>query len=383
MAEKKFLMGAEALGRAARAAGAKAMYGYPITPSSEILHFWSKEAGSEQGKKDDLVFLQAEDEIGASFMLVGGVLAGVKSFTATGGPGHVLMQDAFSMAEAMRLPVVAYLNQRGGPSTSTVIYSQSEVNLACFGGNGNGYRIVYAPSTLQEMYDYGIKVFNIAWKYRFPTFLLGDGYLAKMMGEVEVYEPSEKGITMEPTEAYMLETNRTRPMESMMPSPEYHARKAADGTIFDCYRNCLNMEEETLAVNTEIKAAWDKMAPEIIEFQEFGDRSADTLIVATGIVAASARTAIAKLKEQGINARLFRPITLRPFPVDALRKSSQGASRIIVAESALGQMSKFVRDALYGHSQVPVMEYGRPSIGITPTELVSLVKGEIAFTSPI
>ena len=204
-----------------------------------------------------------------------------------------------------------------------------------------------------------------------------------MIGEVEVYSPEERGITMEPTEAYMLETKRSRPMEEIMPSPEYHARKSADGTIYDCYRNCLNLEEETLAVNMEIKAAWDKMAPEIIEFEEFGDADAETLIVAHGIVAASARSAIGKLKEQGIRARLFRPITLRPFPADALRKAAKGAHRIIVPESALGQMSKFVRDALYGHSQVPVLEYGRPSIGITPSEIVSVVRGETAFTSAI
>ncbi|HTM68449.1 MAG TPA: transketolase C-terminal domain-containing protein [Candidatus Binatia bacterium] len=375
MAEKKFLMGNEALGRAALAAGAKAMYGYPITPTSEVLHFWSKEACQDAGKKKGLIFLQAEDEIGASFMLIGGVLAGVRSFTATGGPGHVLMQDAFSMAEAMRLPVVAYLNQRGGPSTSTVIYSQSEVNLACYGGNGNGYRIVYSPSTLQEMYDYGIKVFNIAWKYRFPTFLLGDGYLAKMMGEVELYSPEERGMKMEPTEAYMLEKERTRPLEGIVPSPELHVRKGADGTSYDCYRNCLNMEEETLAVNMEIKDAWDKVAPEIIEHQEYGDPNAEILIVAHGIVAAAAKAAIDKLKAKGINARLFRPITLRPFPDEALRRSALGARRIFIPESALRQLARFVRDALYGSVSCPIVEYGRPSIGITPNELVDLVAG--------
>lgn len=378
MAEKKFLMGNEALGRAARAAGAKAMYGYPITPSSEILHFWSKEACGEQGKKDGLIFLQAEDEIGASFMLVGGVLAGVRSFTASGGPGHVLMQDAFSMAEAMRLPLVAYLNQRGGPSTSTVIYSQSEVNLACFGGNGNGYRIVYSPATLQELYDYGIKVFNIAWKYRFPTFLLGDGYLAKMMGEVEIYSPEERGIEMEKTEAYMLEENRTRPLEEIMPSPELHIRKGPDGASYDCYRNCLNLEEETLAVNMEIKAAWDEVADEIIEYEEYGDEDADLLVVAHGIVAASARAAIGRLKEQGISARLFRPITLRPFPETALRAAAQGAKRIFIPESAINQLARFVKDALYGHASAPITEYGRPSMGIVPNEIVELVKKQAA-----
>jgi 2-oxoglutarate ferredoxin oxidoreductase subunit alpha len=374
MAEKKFLMGNEALGRAARAAGARAMYGYPITPTSEVLHFWAKEACSEQGKKDDLIFLQAEDETAAGFMLLGGVLAGTRSFTATAGPGHVLFQDAFSMAEAMRLPVVAYINQRGGPSTSTVIYSQSEVNLACFGGNGNGYRIVYAPATLQEMYDYGIKVFNTAWKYRFPTFLLGDGYLGKMMAEVELYDPAEKGIEMVPTEAYMLEKDRKRPLSAVVPSPEIHIRYDAEGREYACLRNCLNLEEETLAVNMEIKEAWDKVAPEIVEHDEYGADDAETVIVAYGIVAAAARTAIDQLAKEGIKVRLFRPITLRPFPDEALAASANKAKRVIVAESALDQLARFVRNALYGRSTTPVHGYFRPSMGITPNELVEVVK---------
>src|SRR5512142_157598 len=373
MSEKKFLMGNEVLGRAALAAGAKAMYGYPITPTSEILHFWSKEACGDKGKKDGLIFLQAEDETAASFMLIGGVLAGVRSFTATGGPGHVLMQDGFSMAEAMRLPIVAYIGQRGGPSTSTVIYSQSERTLACFGGNGNASRLVYSPSGLQELFAYGIKVFDTAWKYRFPTFLLSDGYMNKMMGEVELYEPAEKGVEVAPTEAYMLEKKRTRPLSEIVPSPELHVRKAADGTDYDCFRNCLNLEEETLAVNMEIKAAWDKVAPEIEEHAEYGDPEADLLIVAHGIVSAAARSAIDKLKASGIRARLFRPITLRPFPGDALRRAAKGARKIIVAESAINQLARFVRDELYGHASAPIVEHFRPSMGITPKELVDLV----------
>jgi len=87
MRSKQFLMGNEVLARAARAAGALGLYGYPITPGSEILLWWAKEAGSERGKKDGLVFVQAEDEIGASFMLLGAVMAGQKAFTVTAGPG--------------------------------------------------------------------------------------------------------------------------------------------------------------------------------------------------------------------------------------------------------------------------------------------------------
>ena len=105
----------------------------------------------------------------AGFAMIGAILVGKKAFTATAGPGNILAQDAFAMAENMRLPTVAFIMQRGGPSTGTVIYSQQELNLTCFGGNGEGLRIVYSASGIQDLYDYTIKSFNAAWKYRFPT----------------------------------------------------------------------------------------------------------------------------------------------------------------------------------------------------------------------
>ncbi len=366
---KRFLMGNEILALAARAAGAEGMYGYPITPGSEILLWWAKEAGTEQGKRDGLVFVQAEDEIGASFMLLGSVLSGKKSFTVTAGPGNVLMQDAFSMCEAMRLPVVAYINQRGGPSTSTVIYSQSEVNLTAFGGNGNGYRIVYAPGNLQELYDYGIKAFNTAWKYRFPTFVLADGYQAKMMGEVDIYDPQTRGIERESTERYLLEEKRERPIDQVVPTPEVHIRNQ-DGVEYSCYRNCLNLEEETLRVNTEIKEAWDKVAYEIEEHETYGEARAEILIVAFGIVGAAAKQAVDQTTGA---ARLFRPITLRPFPRKAIRAAAKGAKRIIVAESAIGQLSRLVKEELYGVTDTPMIEHHRPSIGISVEEIMRLI----------
>lgn len=371
MAEKHFLMGNEVLARAARAAGAKGFYGYPITPGSEIMQWWAEEAGSEAGKKDGLVFLQAEDEIGASFMLLGATLAGQRCFTTTAGPGHVLMQDAFSMAEAMRTPIVAFINQRGGPSTSTVIYSQSEVTLAAFGGNGNGYRIVYSTSTIQDLYDYALKAFDTAWRYRFPTFLLGDGYQAKQMAEVELYDPAERGLSLAPTERYLLEETRERPISAVVPSPEVSLR-VVDGVEYSCYRNCLNMEEETLAVNMEIKEAWDKVRHGIEEHETYGDPKAPTLIVAHGIVAAAAKRAVDDSKG---SARLFRPITLNPFPADALVQAAKGAERILVPESAIDQLARLVRSNLYGHVSAPVMPYERPSIAITVEELRDLIRG--------
>ncbi len=97
------------------------------------------------------------------------------------------------------------------------------------------------------------------------------------------------------------------------------------------------------------------------------------MIVASGIVAASVKTAIKMLAEKGIKVRLFRPITLRPFPESALRKAAANARRIIVAESAINQLARFVKETLYGHSMTPINEYSRPSIGITPNEIVDVV----------
>lgn len=173
---KMFLTGNEVLAYAANSAEAEFMYGYPITPQNEIMHTWCKLL-----PKTGAGFLQTEDEISAGFSTIGGILAGKRAFTATAGPGNVIMQDAQSMAEMMRIPFVCAVMQRGGPSTATVIYAQQETRLTCFGGNGEGFRIVYSTAGHQDLYDYMIKAFNTAWKYRFPTYVLADGYQGKIM----------------------------------------------------------------------------------------------------------------------------------------------------------------------------------------------------------
>ena len=132
--QRFFMTGNEVIAWAAIAAKADIMYGYPITPQNEIMHYWTRLA-PKHGKK----FLQTEDEISAGFTTVGGVLAGLKAFTGTAGPGNVLMQESATMAEMMRIPIVYFIQQRGGPSTATVIYAQQETTLTCFGGNGEGH----------------------------------------------------------------------------------------------------------------------------------------------------------------------------------------------------------------------------------------------------
>ncbi|MDD4048019.1 MAG: transketolase C-terminal domain-containing protein [Clostridia bacterium] len=352
--KRVFMTGNEVVAWAALAAEADIMYGYPITPQNEIMHYWTRLA-----PKYDKKFLQTEDEISAGFTTCGGVLSGKRAFTATAGPGNTLMQEALSMAEMMRIPTVVVVQQRGGPSTATVIYSQQEVTLTCFGGNGEGLRIVYSTSSHQELFDYTIKAFNIAWKYRFPTFVLGDGYQAKMREPLYIYDPEEKGILME----------KTYPFLGLEGTPGIDREPVH-------LRNTYNTEEELYEVVTELVEAYNKMATEVVEYQTFETEDVEIVIIAHGIVSRSAQAAVKTLRNEGIKAGHFRPITLRPFPEEALKKVVKGAKKIIVVESAQGQLLRMVKEAIYGET-VPVETYLRPGQAITGEEVTEFIKKSI------
>lgn len=347
-----FMTGNEVCAWAAIAAEADIMYGYPITPQTDIMQYWTRLA-PKFGRK----FLQTEDEISAGFTTIGGVLAGKRAFSATTGPGNVLFQEPMSMAEMMRIPTVVILPQRGGPSTATVIYSQQEVTLTAFGGNGEGFRVVYSTAGHQDLYDYTIKAFNTAWRYRFPTFVLGDGYQAKMREPVTIYDPAERGIKMVKTE----------PLVGLSGTPGVD-RPA------EYLRNTYNTEEELLEVVLAIAEDFEKAAPEIIEWQDFDtEREMDVLILAHGVVSRSAQGALPLLAEAGIRAGHFRPITLRPMPEEQMRRAAVKAKRILVVESAYGQFLKLVQQTLYGLDR-PIDTLLRPGAGVTAEEIVEHIK---------
>ncbi len=357
---KELLTGNEIIVKAALAAGAEIMFGYPITPTTEIMSEWAKI--SEKNKEDKIKLLQAEDEMAAGFGLIGGVLAGKKCFTATSGPGNILIQDPMSMAEAMRLPTVTFIMQRGGPSTGTVIYSQQEVNLTCHGGNGEGLRIVYAPATLQELYDLSIAAFNTAWRRRFPTFVLGDGYLAKMQGEVDIWDPKTKKVKLTPAKSYLGEGKDTDLIKQIQPRGSFVIKDN-----FVNLRNCYNLEEEIFTVNQEIKKAFDAAASKVSQYETYNCEKAENLVFAFGIVAAAAKQALAN-SECG----LFRPITLNPFPISQARVCAQKAKKIYILESSLGQFASMVKENLYGLT-VPIEECGKPGLGFTPEEIRKII----------
>ncbi|HSA06282.1 MAG TPA: transketolase C-terminal domain-containing protein [Candidatus Gastranaerophilales bacterium] len=348
---KLFMTGNEVIAYAAVAAGAEFMYGYPITPQNEIMHTWCKLL-----PKTEAGFLQTEDEISAGFSTIGGILAGKKAFTATAGPGNVIMQDAMSMAEMMRIPFVCAVMQRGGPSTATVIYAQQEVTLTCFGGNGEGHRIVYSTAGHQDLYDYTIKAFNTAWKYKFPTFMLADGYQGKMREPFTAYDPESRGIKMLPATPSL----RGPGIAGVDRKPVH-------------MRNTFNMEEELMEVLDSYEEEFNRIAPEIEEYEEYKADDAEILIIAHGIVARSARTAIDELREKGIKAGLYRPITLRPLAVQPLRKAVQRAKKLLFTESANGQMARICLEKMYGLT-TPYETLYKMGVGVTGDDLVQKVQ---------
>lgn len=338
---KEFVSGNVAAFKGAIAAGARAMFGYPITPSTEILQSWSEAAD----KNDHLVFLQTEDETAAGFCLNGAVLQGVKSFTATAGPGTVLMQDGLSMAENLRLPTVTIVMQRGGPSTGTVNYSQQETLLTCFGGNGEGLRIVYSAGTPQEMYDFTIKAFDSAWRYRFPTILLGDGYIGKQMSLVDLKAP------LNPIKSENLLSGKN-------------------------IRNCYSSEDEFADYLKQNILAFEKAAPRISEFHVFGKNSAENLIVAHGSTYFTVKEAIESIDPQGKHYQIFRPITLRPFPGDDLNRHLKNKRQLWFFESSYGQMQMIAKSEIdFSQFRGKIQTDFRPAKSFLIEDIIETIRG--------
>lgn len=306
-----FISGNEACVKGAIAAGARGMFGYPITPSTEILAGWAAAADRDP----DLKFLQTEDETAAGFVLNGAVLEGLKSFTATSGPGTVLMQDPLSMAENLRIPTVTVVMQRGGPSTGQVNYSGQEVTLACYGGNGEGLRIVYSAGSPQEMYDFVIKAFNTAWRYKWPTLVLGDGYIGKQKTLVSLKNPINS----------------------------ISSQNLLNGKNL---KNCYSSEEEFAKYLNHNISEYQKIEDKVSEASVSGNKSAKFLVVAHGSTFYNVKQAIDQLGKKNNNFQLFRPITLRPFAKQILNSNLKNKKKIIILESSHGQLARIVKDNL-------------------------------------
>ncbi len=376
MAEKKIklMQGNEACVEGAIAAGMKFYAGYPITPSTEIAELSATILPKVGGK-----FIQMEDEIASISAIIGASLTGVKSMTATSGPGFSLKQEGIGYAVISEVPCVIVNVQRGGPSTGLPTSpAQGDIMQARWGTHGEHSIIALYPSTVKEIYTTTIKAFNLAEKYRTPVILLMDEVIAHMREKVEVPEANEieicnrKKPSVEPEEylPYEIKEGDIVPeMASFGEGYRFHVTGLVHSeTGFPTSNPALS---ENL-VNRLVNKIEDNV-DDIVEYEEYMLDDAEEVIIAYGATARSAKSAIDALREEGVKIGLFRPITIWPVAQKQIEAIAKKVKRISVIEMNMGQY--YLEISRIANQFTKVDKYGRINGElITPEEIVSFIK---------
>lgn len=346
MAEKVLMKGNEAMAEAAITAGCRHYFGYPITPQTEVAAYMAKRMPKIGG-----TFLQAESEVAAINMVIGAASAGVKVMTSSSSPGISLKQEGISYLAGCELPALVVNVQRGGPGLGGIQPSQSDYFQACKGGgHGDYHLIVLAPATVQEMYDLTFKGFHLAEKYRMTAMILADGTMGQMMEPVQLTD---------------------------VKIPVIEKPWATNGTKNHEGRNVINslslLPEELEVWNHRRYDRYALVEKNEVMYEEFMVEDADIVVVAFGIAARVSKNAIVEARNKGIKVGLIRPITLWPFPKEALLKASKTAKAFISVELNMGQMIEDVKLSI--NCSRPVYFVGRTG-GMIPSPEEVLAKIE-------
>lgn len=347
---KRLVKGNEALSLGAVAGGVEAFFGYPITPQNEI-----PEILSGLMPRLGRVFLQAESEVASINMVYGAAAAGHRAMTSSSSPGISLMMEGLSYIAGARLPCVLINVMRGGPGLGNIAPSQSDYFQAVKGGGHGDYRcIVLAPWNVQECFDFPALAFDLADKYRMPAFVLADAVLGSML------EPAVVPDEFPPVE---------------------RARKdwATSGRGKRSHKNVVNslfLVAEELSDHNELLQATYREAHREVRFDERLIEDADYVVVAFGIAARFAYSAVKMLRKEGHKVGLFRPVTLYPFPEQRLAELSKRCRGMLTFELNAGQMVEDVRLAVEG--RCPVTFFGKMG-GVLPTpeDIADVIRGMI------
>ena len=341
-----FMLGDHACAEGALAAGLDFFAGYPITPSTEIAEHIAERLPPLGGR-----FVQMEDELGSMAAIIGASAAGARSFTATSGPGFSLMMENIGLAAMMELPVVVADVQRASPSTGLpTMVGQSDILQARWGSHGDYGVIAYCPASPQECFDLTVRAFNAADQYRVPVFVLMDevvGHMAERVvipAEGDIPHTPRKQPAKEPGDGVFLSY---KPDDDLVP-PIAHA-----GEGYKVHMTGLTHDERGYpALNAEthdklVNRLVDKVrlnAAEIEMFEDIATEDADTIVIAFGCTARSARHAVMAARNEGLKCGFMRLITVWPFPESRIREliAAGTVKRFIVPEVNLGQLRREV-----------------------------------------
>jgi len=345
-AGKFFMHGDHACAEGALAAGCNFFAGYPITPSTEIAEHLAYRLPQVGG-----TFIQMEDELASVAAIIGASAAGVRSMTATSGPGLSLMMENLGLAVMLETPCVIVDIQRGSPSTGLpTMAGQSDVMQARWGSHGDYEIVAYAPSSPQEIFDLTVLAFNVADRFRTPVILLGDEVIGHMMERVVI-----------PPEGEIPHWERKRPKSPPENKGDYKAFLADDddlvppmahaGEGYHVHFTGLthdelgypDMDADTHhRLVTRLGEKIRRNADQFIRAEELYLDDAEIVVISYGCTARSARRAVREAREQGIKAGILRLISIWPFPEKRVEALGEQARAFIVAEMNLGQIRREV-----------------------------------------
>ncbi|MCK4905782.1 3-methyl-2-oxobutanoate dehydrogenase subunit VorB [bacterium] len=348
MKNKILISGNEALAEASIQAGCKAYFGYPITPQNEITAYMSRRMPEE-----NRVFIQAESELAAINMVLGASASGVRTMTTSSSPGISLMQEAISYMAGDELPCVIANVARGGPGLGNIAGSQSDYFQSVKGGGHGDYNlIVIAPATVQEMFDFTFTAFDLADKYRTPVIILADGYLGQMMEPAELKKKE------------IIDIKKNWALRG--------AKNRKPNVINSMYLGDSALE----AHNQKLQEKFQKIKKGLCLVEEISVDDAKIILVAYGTTSRICKSVVKKLRAKNIKAGLIRPITLWPFPEQAIKQAVSHSKFLLTVEMSAGQMVEDVKLAAEG--KVPVYFYGRMGGGVPEEEkIINIIESKL------
>ncbi len=372
--KRQFIQGNEAIAEGAIYAGARFYAGYPITPSSEIAQICSKRLLEVSG-----IYIQMEDELSSMAAIVGASLSGMKSFTATSGPGFSLMQENLGMAQMAEVPCVIVNVQRSGPSTGLATKpAQADIMQIRWGRHGDQAIIALAPASVQECFDLTVKAFNLSERFRTPVVLMPDEIVGHMRESIMIPEVGEREIFARKRpicapEEYL--PFKAEGNDGIAPLAEYgseyifHITSSMHGAAGYSQNDPENAGRKT-------KHLYDKIyrhLPEIVQTREVMTEDMDLLIITSGATTRAAHAAVLESRKRGLKVGLLQLITVWPFADQQVASLGKRAKKILVPEMNLGQMILEVQRAV--GTDVPVFGVQKSNgLGIEPGEIMEKIK---------
>lgn len=319
-------------------AGCRFYGGYPITPQNELPEYLSARMPEAGG-----TFIQGESEVASINMVLGAASAGIRAMTSSSSPGVALKQEGISYMAGQELPGVIVNMMRGGPGLGNIAPSGADYFQATRGGGNGDYRTpVLAPAGCQELADMTFVAFDLADKYRTPVMILGDGLMGQVMEPVVFPDPID--VEKLPKKEWALTGCKGREPRA----------------IFSMLLNVNILFQH----NLHLQEKYDEITAKEQRWETFMTDDADLLVVAYGTPARIAESAIEELRDEGIAAGLFRPITLWPYPTMPLRDLAARIGKVAVFEFSMGQMLEDVILAVGERAEIYF--HGVPG-GVVPT----------------